>query len=368
MVIAAGTAGALLVAAGADRALRSDDAAQGTAAAVTTLLLAPVTSAASPVPSSVLTPGRASIDPTTPAVAPPPTTATRPTTTAATTPPLTVPPSTTVVFTAVSGLLRIVATAPEGARSAAAVAIDDIGTLVTSIGAVVGASTVTVVLPDGQAVPAEVLGTDGGSGIAVLSVAAPTMKANLGRAAALRAGSAISTAWPSSANGTVAELGRRASAASGETMHHLLLLTLPTASSVSEGEPLLDSGGAVVGVCTKDVDGTLLAVPIELARAAARSLRAIGRVAVPWLGIGGSDSDGGPVVGDVQDASPAAVGGLRDGDVVVSVDGQLVGTMDALVLSVRDHIAGEQARLGVKRDGTPLELTVTLGEKPSASP
>jgi S1-C subfamily serine protease len=366
LAIAAGTAGALLVAAGADFALRADDAPSS--AAATTLLLVPTTTLAALVttpaaPRTTLAAVPTSVVAT---IAPPTSPAPGATSVPLTQAPPTPPPTTTVVFSPVTGLLRLVATTPEGMRASAAIAVDEQGTLVTSMAAVRDASSLTVVLPDGQAASAEVLGIDPSAGVAVLSVATTTSRAHLGRAGALEPGSTVATPWPSSATGTVRELGHRANAGSGQAMSQLLALSLPASSAVSEGEPLLDEGGSVVGLCTTDADGDTLAVPIELAHAAARSLRELGRLALPWMGISGMDGEDGPVVGEVQADSPAAAAGLVSGDIVTTVDGMAVTTMAALVLGVRDHLAGEQVRLGIRREGETVELSVTLAEKPVA--
>lgn len=76
--------------------------------------------------------------------------------------------------------------------------------------------------------------------------------------------------------------------------------------------------------------------------------------------------DGGVLIGQVIDGSPADAAGVEAGDIVLKVDGQAVGTPDALAKSVRVKSAGSQVSLDVLRDGKPQTLTVKLGESPAS--
>jgi S1-C subfamily serine protease len=346
IVVAVGAAGALLVAGLADVALRpADVASPATTVPLVPATTVPLSTTAPAPPTSVSAPTSAPVTPTTVGAATVTTMALRPD---------------------VPGLLRLVATTPDGDRAAAAVAIDAQGTLVTSVAAVRDATVLVVVLPDGTAAAAEVMGIDGEAGAAVLVVAAPTTPARAGKAGRLVVGDQVATAWPARTTGTVQDLGVDASARSGQTMRHLLALEAPDAAAFAEGEALLDGSGSVVGLCTRDADGRLLAVPIELARSAARSWRQEGRLVIPWIGVGGRDADGGGAHLKAVDADgPAATAGVLEGDTVRAVDGEAVASMAAFVLAVRDHDAGSVVTLTVERDGAPMELSVTVAERPT---
>ena len=62
--------------------------------------------------------------------------------------------------------------------------------------------------------------------------------------------------------------------------------------------------------------------------------------------------------------SGAEKAGVKIGDVVVAVDGQRVRSMDDLILLVRRNKAGDVVKLKVLRDGKPIELEVTVGDRP----
>jgi S1-C subfamily serine protease len=359
LAIAAGTAGALLIAGFADATLRAsgDDAS-----AMTTVLRTSVTTR-SPATTSVAAPATtvASVTPsTTLAVA---VSTSAPATTAPVATTLSAVPPTPAPD---AGIVRLVATGSSGQRGAAAVAVDASGTLVTSVDAIRGAEQIIVVMPDAHVVPASVIGIDEATATAVLRVEAPTTPARTGKAASLKEGSRVTTQWAGGEWGTVSEMGARAVSKNGVTMKHLLVVKLAAGAGWTEGDPLLDVHGSVVALCTRDADGRLIGVPIELAQAAARSMPASGKVTVPWLGIGGHDDDGhGAVVGEVKSDSPAEAAGMQVGDVVVEVGDQPISSIDALVLTLRTYAPGATVELTVVRDGVPRVVPATLAEEPT---
>jgi putative serine protease PepD len=377
LAIAAGMAGVLLVLGIADAALRTNEASSPAVAttvflrAVTTLKAAPSTSAAprtSVAPTTTLAAAPATTVPPTSSPTSSPTTLAAPASSA----PLSSPLPSVMATTDMPGLLRLIASTPAGDRAAAAIAIDDQGTLVTSMSAVRDASTLTVVLADGQAALARVVGVDGNVGTAVLDIDAPTTPALTGKAANLEPGTWVATPWPGRNTAVITSLGVDARAPSGEKMRHLVAVDAPAAVGMSEGEPLLDDSDHVVALCTRDANNRLLAVPIELAIATARMLLDDGRISIPWLGVGGQDrqdENGGPttgaVVGAVQDDSPAEAAGISSGDVITAVGDQPVNSMAALVLMIRDHRPGDALTLTVERDGASTSVTVTLAEQPA---
>jgi S1-C subfamily serine protease len=113
----------------------------------------------------------------------------------------------------------------------------------------------------------------------------------------------------------------------------------------------------------------MYAVPIEIPRAAARSIAVHGRVIVPWLGVSGDDraAAGGAVVGTATDGSPAAKAGITGGDVIVAVDGQPVTSMAVLALSLRDYDVGAMVDLTYVRGGVVRHTSVVLGERRAAN-
>jgi S1-C subfamily serine protease len=74
------------------------------------------------------------------------------------------------------------------------------------------------------------------------------------------------------------------------------------------------------------------------------------------------EADGGVLLGQVIEGSPADDAGLKEGDIVTSLDGKKVGTPDELRDGIRDRKAGENVSLQVLRDGAKRTVKVTLGK------
>ncbi len=95
-----------------------------------------------------------------------------------------------------------------------------------------------------------------------------------------------------------------------------------------------------------------------------------------WLGVRVEDVDDaraeelglagprGALVAGVEEESPAAEAGLREGDVIVSFDGEAVRSVGELVRLVRETPAGRSVPLEVMRDGERRSLSATVGDRP----
>jgi S1-C subfamily serine protease len=270
----------------------------------------------------------------------------------------------------IDGIVRLVATTATGTRALYGVVVEE-GMIVTTMSGVHGATALSVDLPGSGAAEAKVVGVDGEAGAAVLSTSArSTGTARTGRAGALVAGSAVRLmSMPGKAK--VVKIGSHATV-DGENLKHLVQLDLPKGAQPAEGEPLLDSSGAVVALCTHDADGDTAGVPIEIARGAARSVERAGKILIPWLGVSGNDVGDGDdtsaaLVQSVTDPSPAHDAGVLPKDQITAVGDVPVHSMSALVLALREHDAGDVITLAVTRGGQPVTLKVTLGSRPPDS-
>jgi S1-C subfamily serine protease len=273
------------------------------------------------------------------------------------------------------GVVHLVAVTPWGTRVAGGVVLDNRGTIATTAGAVAGASTLFAYLADGARVPAVVLGTDDDSGAAVVSISASPLPAASGWAVTLANGDRVHTG-DERMTAAVKALGVSAISSDGRGLNHLVSLDptdggghQPDDDHIAEGTPLLDDSQQVIGLCTYGRDDTMYAVPIEIPRAAARSIAVHGRVIVPWLGVSGDDRTAadGAVVGTATDGSPAAKAGITGGDVIVAVDGQPVTSMAVLALSLRDYDVGAMVDLTYVRGGVVRHTSVVLGERRAGS-
>jgi len=123
--------------------------------------------------------------------------------------------------------------------------------------------------------------------------------------------------------------------------------------------------------------GIGFAIPSNMAQRVMEELIKSGKVSRGYLGVQITDlsqdlakqfkvSDtSGALAEDVTAGGPADKAGLKNGDVIRKLNGQPVGDAGQLTLGVTNLSPGSVAKLDIIRDGQPMTLTVTLGERPS---
>jgi S1-C subfamily serine protease len=265
----------------------------------------------------------------------------------------------------------------------------DNGYLLTNAHVVDEAERITVIFADGSELEGALVGFDTDTDVAVVKVERdePFTVAALGTATDLRVGQAtIAIGSPlglvggsSVTTGVVSQLGRVVRASERAPLLDMIQTDAAIAPG-SSGGALLDGDGYVIGVTTAiavsevGAEGLGFAVPIDIARAVAEDIIATGSAVHVWLGIeghtlGAPEADalgvrGGAVVRRVVDDSPAAGAGLEVDDVILTVSEEDIISMSALVIHLRRLDPGDEVRLGLVRDGTPLTVTVVLAQRP----
>jgi S1-C subfamily serine protease len=148
----------------------------------------------------------------------------------------------------------------------------------------------------------------------------------------------------------------------------------------NSGGPLIDLSGRVIGIATamrSDARGIGFAVPVNTLRAVLPDLIRSGRVSRSWIGIfidavpeevSARIGARGAVVSRVVEGGPAALAGLRKGEVVLAVNGRSVARSDELPWLVSTVPLGKVVTLRVWRDGTEHDLRMTTIEKPRDAP
>ena len=255
---------------------------------------------------------------------------------------------------------------------------------------VVGAGTgISVILADGRRYEGKIVGADELTDIAVVKIDAdgPLPVVVLGDTQGLRVGEpavAIGSplrlqGGPTVTVGVVSALGRTVDPADGHRLHDLVQTDAPI-SPGSSGGALVDRTGSVIGITTAiavsevGAEGLGFATPIELAYGVAVDLMTIGKASHGYVGISGADADpdevaaeglaGAAQVTSVESGSPADAAGLRQGDVIIAVDGEAVTSMTELVVTIRRIDPGETHTVTVMRDGETFTTTVVVGERP----
>ena len=275
----------------------------------------------------------------------------------------------------------------QGQGSGSGVMFDTGGLIMTNNHVVDGASNVKVELTDGRTLDGEVVGTDPTTDIAVVRVKAKDLPAaKLGSATRLKIGQPVIAignplgldGGPTVSTGIVSALGRQVEG-EGESLFDMIQ-TDAAISPGSSGGALLDAEGNVIGITTAKAspqagaEGIGFATPINVAKRVADEIVTKGKASHPFLGVRGTDVSAdqagklgvseGALIMDVEPDSPAAKGGLRADDVVVSVDGNDVTSMSGLVVALRSKNVGDEVTLTVVRDGKREQLKVKLADRP----
>jgi len=274
----------------------------------------------------------------------------------------------------------------EGTGSGVVITPD--GYIVTNNHVVEDASSLRVSLADGTSYNAEIVGKDPatdlalvraqGSGLAVVS---------LGDSEKLQVGQlVIAIGNPfgfqnSVTAGVVSALGRSLRSRAGRLIENVIQ-TDAALNPGNSGGPLVDYRGLVVGINTAIIQfaqGICFAIPVNTMRWVVSSLIREGRVSRGYLGISGQNvplpvrvisyfqlnQDSGVEILDVSANSPAYGAGLREGDVIVSLDGKPIGGVDDIHRLLTRDVVGKRLEISLLRDWTNmLEMRIVPAESP----
>ena len=113
--------------------------------------------------------------------------------------------------------------------------------------------------------------------------------------------------------------------------------------------------------------GMALGIPVAIVKSVAGEIRETGKVSRPWLGVGIGENDKGQVVvGNVEPDSPAEMAKLKEGDIILAIDGKAVPSAAAFISEIRSRKPGRDIDLKVEREGKTINLKAKLGEYPEA--
>jgi len=279
--------------------------------------------------------------------------------------------------------------------------IDNLGHILTNNHVVEGASSIKLILQNGDTVEAKLLGTDSIDDLAVISIDASLVRdikpLQFGNSDLVKPGQmaiAIGNPYGLDDTVTVGIISGLNRTVSGSNLRGMLQ-TDAALNPGNSGGPLLDAAGLVIGINTaietsfSGATNIGFAVPSNVALNVLPELIAGNKITRPWLGISGRaltpslaeelnlTVNEGVYVVSVTEGSPADQAGLvgsnltvggtpaKGGDVIIAVDGTAVKTVEAISNYLLTEKVGNTVTLSVLRNGSPLSIPVTLGTWPT---
>jgi S1-C subfamily serine protease len=265
------------------------------------------------------------------------------------------------------------------------VVIDEAGYILTNNHVVENAREIHVVLTGDETRPAEIVGLDETTDLAVLKIArGGLIAAQWGDSDALQVGSLV---WAvgnpfgldrSVTFGIISAKNRRVFREASP--YQDFLQTDAAVNPGNSGGPLVDVSGKIVGINTAIVgqgyQGVSFSIPTSIAKDVYQRLRESGRVVRGYMGVRlddltqesverlGLESPEGARVAIVENSGPAGQAGIQVDDVIVKWDGHSVANATELTLIVGKTAIDSRVTVTVLRDGKPLELEMTVGERP----
>ena len=260
------------------------------------------------------------------------------------------------------------------------------GLILTNNHVVDKADRLSVVIGDKKSYPAKVIGTDPQTDVAVVRIDAKNLPAaELGDSDDVKVGEwvlAVGNPFELMHSVTAGIISAKGRSSVGLADYEDFIQTDASINPGNSGGALADLDGRIIGINTAITSpsggsiGIGFAIPINMARKVMDALVAKGQVVRGYVGVTLQPIDenmaqalklkgtDGALVGDVVPDGPADKAGIKRGDIVVAVDGAAVQDNTQVRNLVAEGQPGKTMTFGVLRDGTRLERTVTLAERP----
>jgi len=263
------------------------------------------------------------------------------------------------------------------------------GYILTNNHVVAKSTDIKVFLRDKRQFPGKVVGTDPQTDIAVVKIDAsnlPTLV--LGDSSKLQVGDYAFAIGNPFGVGETATMGIiSATGRNGLSIEDYedFIQTDAAINPGNSGGALLNAHGEVIGINTAILSGGSggnqgigFAIPINMAKYVMQQILKNGKVVRGYIGVGiqevtpalakafNAPPEKGALVGNVQPNSPGSKAGLQRGDVITELDGKPISGANDLRLKIGAMGPGTTVHLKLLRNGQPREVTLTLGESPTA--
>ncbi|MEL7654858.1 MAG: trypsin-like peptidase domain-containing protein [Bacillota bacterium] len=250
------------------------------------------------------------------------------------------------------------------------------------------AETIVVQLNDGREVSGSVLWNDKSIDLAIVKIEADNLTAaDLGDSDDVKIGAyAAAIGNPlgmqferSVTQGVISGLNRSITVSDGQSQITMdgLMQTDASINAGNSGGPLLNSAGQVIGINSAKAqsgEGLGFAIPINTAKPIVDEIKAKGEFKRSYIGIKGGNvtdylqaypdtdfgTETGVYVAEIYSDSPAEIAGLKEGDIIVSLENEKIETMTQLISTLFQYRPGDTVKLSVMRDAREMSLNVTL--------
>jgi serine protease Do len=266
------------------------------------------------------------------------------------------------------------------------VIIDEKGYILTNNHVIDDAERLKVTLPDGKMLRGKVVGSDETTDLAVLKVESQQSlpATELGNSDNLKTGQIVIaignpfglTGGPTVSAGIVSSLNRSIQTRSGVLE---LIQTDAAINPGNSGGPLVNTKGEVIAINTANMpyaQGIGFAVPINTAKSILKELIENGKVIRPWIGVAsmkvtpqlaryyGLPVTDGALIARVEPYSPADDAGLRKGDIIEEIDGNVIKDPSEIASYVRKKQVNDQLTITINRYGRQFQLPIPVDERP----
>jgi len=239
----------------------------------------------------------------------------------------------------------------------------------------------TIQTHDKRTLPAQFVGRDLATDLAVLRVADLGLAAATASEETARVGQMVMAVGrtandgPMASSGVISIIGGPLRTGRGVTLERYIR-TDATPYPGFSGGPLIDMQGAVIGILTTGlVNGIALAIPMDIAKNIADTLVKQGYIKRGYLGISsqlvrlpdaqraGQTQEHGLLIVKVDENSPAQKGGLMLGDILVALDGHAINDSEDLQILLTGDRVGKAIPIDVIRGNSLQTLQVTVGQR-----
>ncbi len=268
------------------------------------------------------------------------------------------------------------------------VIVSEDGYILTNNHVVEGADEITITLAEGQEVPAEIVGNDKESDIAVLKLKEKVSKlkvAAFGNSDAIDIGEwvlAIGNPFSKKLSHTVtAGIVSAKGRSTGINVYENFIQTDASINPGNSGGALVNLAGEVIGINTAIMStsggnvGIGFAIPINMARKVMEDLVYKGKVSRGWLGIEmqeieknladalGMKNNNGVLVKKVLENTPAEKGGLKSGDAIIAIDGNSISNPEQLRNMIGNLLPETKLKFTIIRDRKEKVIDIVLAER-----